>query len=492
MAIDIIVGRNEADKKKFGTKGTILIAKNYVKMGRITTLSNPVYMDVIRSHVVFVVGKRGSGKCVTGDTIISLADGSQVPIKDLENIEASVCGINNKLKISSLKKSDFFKRSVDRILHVKLRSGKEIKLTPNHPLFTIKGWKPVEELKIGSRIATPRRIPYFSNEVLPDHEVKLWAYFIAEGHTMQSWVLFSNKDPIIFKDFEESVNNFDSNLEVREHSKPGCYRVVSPDNRYSFKKNPVKTWLKSYGLYGTYAKEKWLPNELFNLKRDKIGLFLNRLFSCDGSVYPNSSRNGWEIDYSSSSKQLIQQVHHLLLRFGILSKIRLKKVKYDGRLVDSYELIINQANCVKFIEEIGFFGRKEGIAAKCLSEIKDVIRNPNVDTIPKEVWDLYRPSNWAEVGRKVGYAHPKAMRERIRYCPSRQTMLQVAEADQNESIKLLAQSDIFWDEIVFMEELEGEFDVYDICVPNYHNFVANDIIVHNSYSSSVIAEGMVD
>jgi len=62
MAYDIIIGRNEADRKKFGTEGVIFLGKSYVKMGRTTSLSNKVFMDVVRSHVVFVVGKRGSGK----------------------------------------------------------------------------------------------------------------------------------------------------------------------------------------------------------------------------------------------------------------------------------------------------------------------------------------------------------------------------------------------------------------------------------------------
>ncbi|MBW2970566.1 DUF87 domain-containing protein [Candidatus Woesearchaeota archaeon] len=59
---DIIIGRRERDKEKFGTEGTILIGKHYVKMGQTTSLSNPVLMDVASSHVVFVCGKRGSGK----------------------------------------------------------------------------------------------------------------------------------------------------------------------------------------------------------------------------------------------------------------------------------------------------------------------------------------------------------------------------------------------------------------------------------------------
>ncbi|MBT4540358.1 ATP-binding protein [Candidatus Woesearchaeota archaeon] len=62
---DIVIGRSEEDKKKFGDKGVILLGKHYVQMGRTTSLSNSVYLDVTRSHVVFICGKRGSGKSYT-------------------------------------------------------------------------------------------------------------------------------------------------------------------------------------------------------------------------------------------------------------------------------------------------------------------------------------------------------------------------------------------------------------------------------------------
>ena len=62
---DIILGRNEEDHKKYGTEGTIFIGKHYVKMGQITSLSNKILMDIARSHVVFICGKRGSGKSYT-------------------------------------------------------------------------------------------------------------------------------------------------------------------------------------------------------------------------------------------------------------------------------------------------------------------------------------------------------------------------------------------------------------------------------------------
>ncbi len=43
----------------------------------------------------------------------------------------------------------------------------------------------------------------------------------------------------------------------------------------------------------------------------------------------------------------------------------------------------------------------------------------------------------------------------------------------------LAESDVYWDKIVSIEP-DGETDVYDLTVPGLSNFVANNIIVHNS------------
>jgi len=62
MPYDIIIGRDESDKIKFGDEGLIYIGKGYVKMGTTSSLSNRILMDVARSHVVLIAGKRGSGK----------------------------------------------------------------------------------------------------------------------------------------------------------------------------------------------------------------------------------------------------------------------------------------------------------------------------------------------------------------------------------------------------------------------------------------------
>ena len=84
MVYEIILGREEADRKKYGTEGTILLGKQYVKMGAVTTLSQPVYLDLNKAHVVFVCGKRGSGKSYS---LAVIAEGiSQLPAEYRDKI----------------------------------------------------------------------------------------------------------------------------------------------------------------------------------------------------------------------------------------------------------------------------------------------------------------------------------------------------------------------------------------------------------------------
>jgi ABC-type dipeptide/oligopeptide/nickel transport system ATPase component len=59
---DIIIGRDKEDKIKYGDKGRIFLGKGYVKMGNYTSLSNNLWLDVVKSHVIMIAGKRGSGK----------------------------------------------------------------------------------------------------------------------------------------------------------------------------------------------------------------------------------------------------------------------------------------------------------------------------------------------------------------------------------------------------------------------------------------------
>ena len=75
MVYDIIIGRSEADRKKYGKLGAIFLGRQYVKMAQTTSLANNVYLDIANAHVVFICGKRGGGKSYTmGVVAEGLAD----------------------------------------------------------------------------------------------------------------------------------------------------------------------------------------------------------------------------------------------------------------------------------------------------------------------------------------------------------------------------------------------------------------------------------
>lgn len=85
---EIIVGRDEEDRRAFGDKGTFLFGKHYVKMGQTTSLSTGIYMDVLRSHVVSIFGKRGSGKSYS---MLAMAEGMMsMPMEFTRNLGAVI------------------------------------------------------------------------------------------------------------------------------------------------------------------------------------------------------------------------------------------------------------------------------------------------------------------------------------------------------------------------------------------------------------------
>lgn len=107
---DIVIGRSEKDREKYGTEGTIFLGKHYVKMGQTTSLSNQIYMDVTRSHVVFVCGKRGSGKSYTMGVIAEgITDLPEEIKRNLAVVMLDTMGIYWTMKYPNDKESDLLK-----------------------------------------------------------------------------------------------------------------------------------------------------------------------------------------------------------------------------------------------------------------------------------------------------------------------------------------------------------------------------------------------
>jgi replicative DNA helicase len=110
--------------------------------------------------------------------------------------------------------------------------------------------------------------------------------------------------------------------------------------------------------------------------------------------------------------------------------------------------------------------------------------NTNRDALPRDVWDsVVRPA------MKRSGVTTRELQARIgtRYCGStlyrvglgRDRALRIANAVDSRELTHLATSDVYWDEILSVEP-DGTEEVYDLTVEGLHNFVADDIVVHNS------------
>ncbi len=111
MTFDVVIGRSRKEVEMFGKKGTILLAKQYVKMGQVTSLSNPVYLDVAGAHVVFLVGKRGSGKSYTlGSIAEGLADLEPEIKQNLSIVLIDTMGIYWTMKYPNYQDSELVKQ----------------------------------------------------------------------------------------------------------------------------------------------------------------------------------------------------------------------------------------------------------------------------------------------------------------------------------------------------------------------------------------------
>ena len=134
MPYDIIVGRSQADKQKFRNNGTIFLGKHFVQMGELVSLSSRVLMDVARTHVVLIVGKRGSGKSysisVIAEEMMNLPEEIS---KNLSIIMFDTMGVFWTMKYPNLRDQDLLEqwnlkpKAIDINLHVPAGFFKEYK-----------------------------------------------------------------------------------------------------------------------------------------------------------------------------------------------------------------------------------------------------------------------------------------------------------------------------------------------------------------------------
>src|SRR5262249_6556542 len=168
-----------------------------------------------------IVGPNGSGKCVTGDTLVTLADGRDIPIRELveaalsasrsaEPLDDGVLTRENPhgvgvlslnpatLRLEHRPVAGFVKRQAPPyLLRVRTRAGREVTATPYHPLFTLECGTVralrADELQVGTGVALPRRLPVAQRPVdMPPFEVLKQltdgdGLYVPSSETLRAW-----------------------------------------------------------------------------------------------------------------------------------------------------------------------------------------------------------------------------------------------------------------------------------------------------------------
>ncbi|AEA46045.1 LAGLIDADG family homing endonuclease [Archaeoglobus veneficus] len=487
---------------------------------------------------VLLVGDPGVAKCVDYNTEVLLSDGSLVKIGDLVNSELrngkirkiddgvyaetnlDIISLDSRFLKSRICRADIvWKRKAPETMYkIRTKTGRMIRVTPTHPFFTIKNGRFVtvraKDLNKGDLIAAPRTIPVFgSPQPLPNsfeksksnNAVRLklpektspefWrfiALFIAEGYAQKSesgcaTVFFTNNDEKLLSEFLMYAKKLGLNPNVRNpHKGKSAREVIVPGvELYNF--------FELLGIVGK-SREKRVPDLLFKCSRDEIRAFLSAFFDAEASV----DRKKPKITVTSASQELLRQIQHLLLRFGIISQLHETQSRATNSRTPEmrtyFRLTITGENALKFVREIGF--TVDCKRSLCVWQTKKT--NPNLDVVP-DLSVLLR-----ETRRLLGLTQSECGVERTTYQhlergdrkPSRDTLTKVVKAfrkrvDENghdvraefnvKFLELLADSDIFWDEVVEITTYRPEHPyVYDLQVLEHHNFIANDIFVHNS------------
>jgi len=433
---------------------------------------------------------RESG-CLTGDSLVYLPrEGVRRPIRDLvgeTNFE--VLAIDREdWRLRPALATRVFSTGRKPVFRLTTRLGRTIRASANHKFLTIKGWQRLDELSEGDPIAVPGNLPGSNFSSMRDEELALLGHLIGDGCTLPRHAIqyTSNERKLAELVADLSLRVFGSSVRPRVRRERRWFQVylAAKEHLTHGKRNPVAAWMDELGVFGLRSHEKRVPDAVFSQPTLGIATFLRHLWATDGCVWFGGPRQTANIYYATSSIRLAQDVQTLLLRLGITASVR-KYVNPQKGKPQFHVSVTGGQDLVRFLELVGALGaNKRGHASAILEHFEDRVRNPNRDLIPKEAWrDLVVPAM-----TKSGMT-TREMQAAIdtKYCGTtlyksglgRARAMRVAAAVRSEELVDLALGDVYWDPIVSIEP-DGSEEVFDLTVDGLHNFVADNVVVHNS------------
>jgi replicative DNA helicase len=433
---------------------------------------------------------RESG-CLTGESRVYLPEtGEYRPIAELVGSSGfEVIALNRDTwKLERRKVTRAFSTGRKPVYRLTTQLGRTIRATGNHKFLAFDGWKRLDQVEMGEHLALPRTLPGPTTSTMSTDELALLGHLIGDGCTLPRHAIqYTTRDhPVAARVAELATRLFGDAVKPRIRQERRWYQVyLSSAQRLTHgRRNPISVWLDELGIFGLRSYEKRVPRPVFEQRPHAIATFLRHLWSTDGCVYLARGQKATPIVYyATSSPALAADVQSLLLRLGI-NAIRSRVGNTRGRPQHHVKLT-GASDVARFLEVVGCLGESRAATGLRIAlKLGETRANPNRDVIPAAAWRaVVEP---ARVSAEVTTRQFQAELGNA-YCGSalyksnlsRERAARAAEVVACDELSRLAASDVYWDRVVAIES-DGVEDVYDLTVEGLHNFVAEDIVVHNS------------
>jgi replicative DNA helicase len=424
-------------------------------------------------------------ECVTGDTLVLCTNGERVPIRRLVGRTPDVWAVDERGRLVAATADKVWAVGRKSVYRVRLASGRRVSATADHRILAGCGWRTVGELRLNDRVAVARHVPEpYTPEVWPDEQVMLLGHLIGGGSYLPH-------QPLRYTTCDEANsavvaaaarNQFGARVTRHDGPTGTWHQLVIAGNGTRRQPAGLGRWLRALGILNQRSHEKRVPAAAFRLANRQIALLLRHLWATDGSIGPRrNSRGGHSVYYATTSEGLALDVAALLLRLGIVARVS-TSVKAGYRL--SYHVRVSGADAQReFLRVVGAHGPRVAAADALADTLAAVTPNTNVGTLPAEAFALVRARMQAlNVSQRAmaalrgtaygGSAH-------FAFAPSRAVLLDYATRLDDDELRDLATSHVFWDRVVGVEPV-GEEDVYDLTVPGVANWLADGVVSHNS------------
>jgi replicative DNA helicase len=442
-----------------------------------------------KSDLIIIAARPGVGKCAAASTLIDDPEtGSRLTIEEfVKRKRPFVFGLSPRGRVESRNIGAWVDSGVKPCFAVTTQTGRRVEVTGHHPFLSVFGWQPLHDLVVGDAIAVPRRLEIFGHEQLPAQLARLLGYFVGDGAIAGKTPEFINADPEIVADFRATIAGHFPTCHVNER---GLHYVVCGYFQKSpvplaQKLNPVVRWLKEFSLWGKKAEFKRFPDVAWRWDKETLKEFVRGLMSCDGSIF--STQNGRpRIEFAVASEGLAKDMHHAFVRFGIVARLYRKSERcWRVQVTDSESVATYQS-------EIGWIGEK---ATRFQSDLPAFRRNTG--HLPVVVWKMVGQAaamqglGWSTLavlsGERGHTSKFETYNPRTNHGLSQRRLGIFNDVLEDWWLSELANPELYWDRIVSIEPI-GDHQVYDLAVPSGANFVAEDVLLHNTSLTLNIAQ----